>query len=81
MTVKTVDVQITGDVWLRCDERPISGRGCQVYAVRVDGEVWEPGNVPEQESAADIALGMHFDCVYLHGEDGAEQVITLHRVA
>jgi hypothetical protein len=79
MKVETVDVQITRGVWLRCDEAPMPNRGCIVHAIRVDGDTWQPGEVAEQGSAADIAISMGFDCVYVHGEDGTEQAIVIEK--
>lgn len=80
MSVKTIDVPIERATWLRCDQFPTPSKGCIVYAIRVDGQTWEPGNSPEQEAAADIALSMGFECVYLHREDDTEQVIMLQKV-
>jgi hypothetical protein len=75
------DVQISEATFLRCDEAPTPTRGALVHGVGTSGDKWEPGNVPEQEWAADVALSMGFDRVYLRGEGGTEQVITLQKVA
>jgi hypothetical protein len=49
----------------------------RVYAIITEGETWEPGNRPEQEAAADLALGMGFDSVILRHPNGTEETIEL----
>lgn len=72
---ETKDVQISRNVWLRCDAHPV-GQGCTVHAVCLGGVPAVPGSL---EEAADVALSLGFTTVVLLRPDGTEGTITLHQ--